>query len=282
MTSTVKRWLASQLSGLDSVRSASIDDDGRVVARTWSGTLIRAYLLDAPIKARALRKIIQDATRIGVGTLLIIDAKLIPDDGERFTPDEGLIALHALYKDKFYTYRYDKAGPRIGQAHLRQVGRGDEREIWYGPDIEIRHLPCYRVWVKAPPTIKGDWLMASFGSEAFWKATDYHAMREILRQQQRSHNPTYQVWNAGTSWSPPTSEPASPPPPPRSPLTKLEQSFAHLGLPASAGSDEVKAAFRRMARECHPDVSNLPKAEAETRFKRLYAAYIYIKSANGW
>lgn len=65
-------------------------------------------------------------------------------------------------------------------------------------------------------------------------------------------------------------------------MTRLEQSFAHLGLPASAGSDEVKAAFRRMARECHPDVSNLPKAEAETRFKRLYAAYTYIKSANGW
>ncbi|MBK8022695.1 MAG: J domain-containing protein [Chloroflexi bacterium] len=55
-----------------------------------------------------------------------------------------------------------------------------------------------------------------------------------------------------------------------------------MGLTRAATGDEVKAAFRRLAREVHPDVSKLPKAEAEKRFKMLLDAYNRIKVANGW
>ena len=53
-------------------------------------------------------------------------------------------------------------------------------------------------------------------------------------------------------------------------------------MPGSATSDEVKAAYRRLARELHPDVSALPKDEAEVRFKMLHEAYTIIKTSNGW
>ncbi|MBL8144940.1 MAG: DnaJ domain-containing protein, partial [Anaerolineae bacterium] len=42
-------------------------------------------------------------------------------------------------------------------------------------------------------------------------------------------------------------------------LTRLENSYARLGLRGGATSDEVKNAYRRLARELHPDVSALPK-----------------------
>jgi molecular chaperone DnaJ len=45
-----------------------------------------------------------------------------------------------------------------------------------------------------------------------------------------------------------------------------------LGVPRDANADEIKRAYRRLARECHPDV-NPGDAEAESRFKDIAGAY---------
>ena len=44
-----------------------------------------------------------------------------------------------------------------------------------------------------------------------------------------------------------------------------------LGLARGAGADEIKKAFRRLARELHPDVSTAP--DAEERFREVAEAY---------
>ncbi|MDL1901566.1 molecular chaperone DnaJ [Anaerolineae bacterium CFX9] len=46
-----------------------------------------------------------------------------------------------------------------------------------------------------------------------------------------------------------------------------------LGVPRGADKDQIKSAFRRLAREYHPDVTRLPKEEAEARFKEANEAY---------
>ena len=55
-----------------------------------------------------------------------------------------------------------------------------------------------------------------------------------------------------------------------------------LGVATSASREEVKAVFRKLAFEVHPDVSTLPKPEAEARFKLWSEAYAFIKTANRW
>ena len=55
--------------------------------------------------------------------------------------------------------------------------------------------------------------------------------------------------------------------------------FAVLGLPTSASRDEVKAAFRRAALRCHPDIDHSPQAAA--RFAAIKRAADQILRVRG-
>src|ERR1700734_1671862 len=48
-----------------------------------------------------------------------------------------------------------------------------------------------------------------------------------------------------------------------------------LGVERSATADQIKTAYRRLARKFHPDVSKEPNAEA--RFKEVQEAYEVLK-----
>lgn len=56
---------------------------------------------------------------------------------------------------------------------------------------------------------------------------------------------------------------------------KFKDYYEILGVPRSAAQDDVKRAYRKLARKFHPDVSKDP--EAETRFKELGEAYAVLK-----
>jgi molecular chaperone DnaJ len=47
--------------------------------------------------------------------------------------------------------------------------------------------------------------------------------------------------------------------------------YALLGVSRDAGADEIKKAYRKLARELHPDVN--PDSEAQEKFKIVTAAY---------
>ena len=47
--------------------------------------------------------------------------------------------------------------------------------------------------------------------------------------------------------------------------------YKALGIPTDASADEIKRAYRKMARKYHPDVN--PRAEADKKFKAAGAAY---------
>ena len=51
-----------------------------------------------------------------------------------------------------------------------------------------------------------------------------------------------------------------------------------LGVARNASQDEIRSAYRRMARECHPDVCK--EADAEARFKELNEAYQVLNDAD--
>ena len=54
--------------------------------------------------------------------------------------------------------------------------------------------------------------------------------------------------------------------------------YAVLGVERNASDDEIKRAFRRRARETHPDVSDQP--DAEERFKEINEAYDVLSDSS--
>jgi hypothetical protein len=290
VTFELKRWVALQVTSLHSVRQCALHREGYLVVQSWGGNLVHVHFADSLPKPRAVKKALQESTRIGIGALYLVDAALVPADGSRVTPDEMLLGLHALYKDKFYTFRREGAEFRIGQVHFKAVGRGDEREVWYGPDVEVRALPCYRAWVTAPASLRGEWQVASFGNEAFWKDADYAQSRDQVRQASRASSEDVfrqHTWTTGAYTNIPGGAPGgipagmggayTPPRQPVRPMSKLDRCYQTLGLPPNAPCEQVKAAFRKLARELHPDVSALPTAESRAKFQTVYEAYKFIR-----
>ena len=50
-----------------------------------------------------------------------------------------------------------------------------------------------------------------------------------------------------------------------------------LGVPRDASPEDLKAAFRRLARQYHPDVNKSP--DAEERFKEINEAYAVLSDS---
>ena len=55
--------------------------------------------------------------------------------------------------------------------------------------------------------------------------------------------------------------------------------YADLGVSKTASQDEIKKAYRKLARENHPDV-HAGDAKKEDRFKRVSEAYSVIGDAD--
>ena len=58
---------------------------------------------------------------------------------------------------------------------------------------------------------------------------------------------------------------------------KYKDYYAILGVPRDASADDIKRAYRKLARKYHPDVSK--EANAEERFKEVSEAYETLKDA---
>src|SRR6185295_12563630 len=56
---------------------------------------------------------------------------------------------------------------------------------------------------------------------------------------------------------------------------KFKDYYQIMGVPRTASQDEIKRAYRKLARKYHPDVSK--EGDAEARFKEIGEAYEVLK-----
>lgn len=275
-TVPIKKWLREQLIPLVNVQRVSLTQasaagdpvrDVDLTVFTWAGVVIQVHLLDEAIKPARVRRILENASGVGIATLFILDAALLPRPSERVEGDKWYMVFQQLGNDRLYSYRIGKNGPEIRAGQFIPVSR-HETELQYGPAIPIQQIRYLRQTIKHP-AVKGYWLMADFETEGSARNPAYRSTTHT--------NP------AGMQRPPSANSNGSHTPPSQPPQkTRLDSSYELLGVPREATREEVKAAFRKKAFAVHPDVSTLPKEEAEALFKVLSEAYEYIRSTNSW
>ncbi|QFY14481.1 DnaJ domain-containing protein [Nonomuraea phyllanthi] len=77
--------------------------------------------------------------------------------------------------------------------------------------------------------------------------------------------------HVATCTPPPRRPPPRPPRPPKARPAAGETFYQVLGVERGASDDDIKRAYRRLARQLHPDVN--PDPGAAERFKRVTEAY---------
>ncbi len=274
---SVKPWLRSRIIGIMNVQNCFITPTNSLVIHTWTGVVINIFLLSEPVRTRAIRTVLQEGTQVGLGSMFILAANLIPPADTRFEPPEWLLALHALNRECLYAYVVDQGVPNIIQIHLEQIASSANYVAKYGPAVAFDELRYTKVSVK-PRYLKGDWQVADFGYHPFWRDP---RRPQYTAQYRRPSAQDYQ-WH---SWSQTTWEQkvhTEVPAPLHRGNHLMVTYYQMLELETDASPQEVKAAFRRLALAVHPDTSTLPKEEAAKKFRELTEAYEFIKREKKW
>jgi hypothetical protein len=292
MSETFRKWLKPQVDQLVTVQASTYSERADLVIQLWSGVKIHVHLIQSVPKPRNLKRTLQDATGAGIGTIFVVAAGLLPPVGQRLELPEWMQSIHELTSDRIYAYALDQnANPVIFQVHFEPVNGVNKVETTYGPMIKIERIRFFKTSVRSR-TVRGDWLVADFVNPAFWKTHAYReakARSDNARRNQRTYNTNkdWFEWSAYQTWSGNYEEHG------RGSHDRhqstngalkayLDICYERLGVENDADHQTVKRAFRKLALQLHPDVSNLPKAEAESRFKALTEAYEYIKTARRW
>lgn len=253
--------------------------DVDIVVHMWAGVVIHIHVIDEPIKVGKVRRIIESATDNGIPTLFLLDSTLLPAAKTHIALDQWYVPFQSLVDDRAYCYRLEANEPVIAPVQFRPYSR-IELEVNYGQPLLVSQIQHSRISVRHS-SLKGFWLLADF-------ETDPNANLPPIRRTDYSnyhHNGSRPSFQDMPHWEKvPTGDKTNTPPPNANlpQKSRLEQACEVLGVSASSSREEVKAVFRKLAFAVHPDVSTLPKPEAEARFKLLSEAYAFIKTTNRW
>lgn len=276
MSDTIARWIRATFAIVPDVNRASIEADPSVVFKshqadvvvsTWMGSRLYIYLLDKNPKVRDIKNILRDNSRHGIGTLFLVDKKLLPDEHNQVNLQDWQEALLLLGDNFFYTYFFADNELKITQAHFTPLNGKDEFRIWYLPEFSIQNVTVRRKEV-TKGTVKGRWHIADIASP------DYKRRVGDERANQRFHYRTKYTQDIPHNKKNGRSRNGRDP--------QLDSYYQLIGVEKGASEKEIKVAFRQMALKVHPDVSALPRQEANQRIKQLNEAYEYIKDYHGW
>lgn len=277
MTDATARWIRATFAVVPDVSRASIDPDPSVIYKThhadvvistWMGARLYVYLIKKAPKVRELKSILRDNSRSSIGTLFLVDRDLLPIDDSHVKMQDWWDALASLNNDYFYTYFLADNEIHITQAHFTAVSGKDDYRVWYLPEFSVEKVTVRRREI-THGNVRGRWHLGDIASP------DYKRRMGDERVNQRFHYRTKYTQEIPNSNKDNLNTDAL-----RN--IKLKKYYKMIGVNKGASEKEIKTAFRQMAMKVHPDVSALPRQEADKRIKQLNEAYEYIKSYHGW
>lgn len=275
MTDTIARWIRALFAIVPDVNRASTEPDpsviykthqADVVVSTWMGARLYVYLIDKAPKVRDIKATLRENSRNGIGSLFIVDRNLLPDAQGTVKLQDWWEALLLLNESFIYAYYIQDDELKVTQAHFNASNGKDEFFVWYLPEFNIEKVTVRRRNI-GQGNVKGQWHIGDIASQ------NYKRRMNDERASQRFHYHTKYTQDIPHSKKNGRRNGRDP---------RLKQYYDLIGVEKGASEKEIKAAFRQMALKVHPDVSALPRQEANERIKQLNEAYEYIKNYHGW
>jgi hypothetical protein len=246
---------AHQLKQSESLKSVRVMDDRFLLLQTVSGDLIVIYLINVELSLSDIKKALTDNTAQNIFTLFVISADLIPADGQTVEFMSYLKALHTIYHEKIYVYRADEHGIVIFPVHFRPQSQGADYQAIYRSPIDLRHLMVEHIETGYP--VNGFWATAHFKQKVD-NAPDSQSQRrpfdDFFHQQ-------YEKREQGHSGSSRKS----------AKNLSLRRHYQILGITLHATEEEIRGAYRQLARQYHPDLNTAPSAKE--RMQEINLAY---------
>jgi hypothetical protein len=274
VSDAIALWLRDTFAGITDVRRASTEPDSSlifqnhkadIVVSTWMGARLYIYILRKPPKVRDLKTILRDNSRTGIGSLFVINLRELPKHDDIVRLSDWQEALMLLNDDFIYAYSITDGQISLTQVHFEQSTAKDEYRVWYLRNFSAENVSVRKQDIQG--NIKGSWHLGDIASPAYKRRMNYERVNQRYHYRTKYTQDIPHSTNNGQ---------------PRKRTDQLAQYYALLGVDKDATEQEIKAAFRRIALQVHPDVSALPRQEAHRRIKELNEAYDFIKHFHGW
>jgi DnaJ domain len=237
---TVFRYLVDNLRGTKHVRSVRVLDEGVMlveVAQSGFYEEIIVYVLAGEISTGFIKKTLNSNSHADKHTLYILSLDLITDDGQTARMSEGLRLLLQAYNSTIYTYRLVGRGVEILGVRIDRAGR-----VTLGEPVNLANLSGEYAEINTR-YILGVRKVAGFNRIHFTTASDADPDIEVERV----------------------------------PSHPLQEFYDLLNVSIDANLAEIKRAYRRKARQHHPDADKSPGATE--RMQRINDAYARILEA---
>lgn len=263
---------------------------------------VAVYVINRAIRLPEIRETYEKNTRRKIHTMFLVDGRMVPDEGEHAEPPGWMGALHTLMNGRVYAYWCDRREVKIRPVHFEWRWREGERRVEYGQPVRVETLRPMTLAV-GTRQIDGTFASAEFGEGAFWKKhdpNDYNQRSYSWRDwsfggsnnKRRSEEPQAEGWDpwdefqrqygdAGEFYTSANGDPfqgarqqsSRSRGTPGKPQPINPRHFATLGVSAAATPDEIKQAYRRKARENHPDLHPTEKEKYTARMAEINAAF---------
>lgn len=267
----IAHWLSGEFNQAADVKLATTDPDpalifqphvADLVVSTWMGSRTYVYLLPTKPRLRDIKGMLKENSRHSIGTFFILDLDLLPEDGTTARVPDWLEGLLHLGDQWVYAYSLTDEGLSLIQVNFNPTTVEHEYYCWYLDDFKIENVSIRKRDIGG--NIRGTYTITDIASPTYKRRVNYE------RVNQRYHYKTRKTEQIPHQRKPNTSP------------EKLLQYYQMIGVRRNATQEEIKTAFRKRALQVHPDVSALPRSEAEKHIKALNEAYEYIKSYHGW
>ena len=266
MRDAIAKRVAARFREIQDVKAASTRPEANLSSRshvpdvlveTWMNSMLYVYVIDKAPRSRTIKAVLKQNTSSSIGTLFLIHADLLPGDGYCGRLQDWQDDLRAMNLGAIYAIDLKEEGLQIFQVNVDETTQRNIFKVWHTLDF-----PCDAVSVRRrefQANIRGSWYVGDISSPRFKRRISEE------RARQRFHYRTRQRQDLDDA-----------------PAEQINAAYLALELEVGAGQEAVKEAFRKLAREYHPDVTNHEKDKAEKRFKDVKSAYDRIKSHRRW